>query len=374
MSVSARSSRRVRLVFALFLQGIVALCCPCEDRVERTVRMISAPASGSELVVVLADDGSDKTPTVLAISVASGKVLWNRDDLPLAYGAAFSPSGKTVALAVDRPPKNDSVAQIVDAASGKVLESIRQQDAPGYFPAKTQELAFSPDGSILYGLGEQYLYAWDTVTSKLLWTRDVPGGLPDNKLDHADSFALSADGRELGLNRFGLVYLLQAGPTKPRGATELPGDINNVGDQPAFSPDGHYFVTGFGYNSSFAKLAAHYTRGGLLWRLNGSKPVPVKDCGGYFAWTYNPEVFACQSYTGTHLRNVHDPNKDIGTAGPISDLPFVKVGNSVWAAAYKITDWKDPTKPLPLTLVELGTGKRLTIMLPGRSGPAGAKP
>ena len=56
----------------------------------------------------------------------------------------------------------------------------------------------------------------------------------------------------------------------------------------------------------------------------------------------------------------------MGTAGPASDLPILKVGNSLWVAAYRRMDWKDPTKALALTLVELGAGRRVTIMVPGR--------
>ena len=97
-----------------------------------------------------------------------------------------------------------------------------------------------------------------------------------------------------------------------------------------------------------------------------AKPLAVEDCGGGIAWTYNPDIFACQNATGAHLRNIRDPQKDIGAAGPVSDLPILKVGHSLWVAAYRSTDWKDASKPLPLTLVELGTGKRVTVTLPGR--------
>jgi hypothetical protein len=79
-------------------------------------------------------------------------------------------------------------------------------------------------------------------------------------------------------------------------------------------------------------------------------------------------VFGCQNESGAHLRNLHDPQKNIGAAGPVSDLPILKVGNSLWSSAYKRSDWKDPAKPLSLTLGELGTGRSVTLTLPGR-GP-----
>jgi hypothetical protein len=78
-------------------------------------------------------------------------------------------------------------------------------------------------------------------------------------------------------------------------------------------------------------------------------------------------VFGCQNDSGTHLRNIHDPQKNIGVAGPVSDLPILKAGGSLWAVGYRNGDWKDPAKGLPLTLVELGTGRRVTVTLPGRT-------
>ena len=96
-----------------------------------------------------------------------------------------------------------------------------------------------------------------------------------------------------------------------------------------------------------------------LWLPDSKAAITIGDCGAGIAWTYSPAVFACQNATGTHLRNVHDPQTDVGQAAPPSDLPVLKVGNSLWSAAYKITDWTDPNKPLPLTLVELGGGRRV---------------
>ena len=105
--------------------------------------------------------------------------------------------------------------------------------------------------------------------------------------------------------------------------------------------------------------------------MDGStRAVKIAGCGGSIAWSGTTDVFGCQNATGAHLRNVHDPDKDIGAAGPVSDLPILKVGNSLWSVAYKDGDWKDPGKSLPLNMTELGTGKQVTVTLPGRQfGP-----
>ena len=102
------------------------------------------------------------------------------------------------------------------------------------------------------------------------------------------------------------------------------------------------------------------------WVGSNPKGTRIEGCGGGIAWTDDPNLFGGQSADGAHLRNMNDPTKNIGAACPPSDLPILKVGSSLWSIAYKNTDWKDATKPLPLTLVELGTGKRVTISIPGR--------
>ena len=89
-------------------------------------------------------------------------------------------------------------------------------------------------------------------------------------------------------------------------------------------------------------------------------------CGGAILWTDAPDLFACRDNTGEHLRNLQDPTRNVGAAGPPGDLPILKVGHSLWVAAYHHGDWSVPSKSLALRLVELGSGKQLTVSVPGR--------
>ena len=175
--------------------------------------------------------------------------------------------------------------------------------------------------------------------------------------DALSGITVSPDGKELAVIEENAPTLLSAGTSQPKTVTALTSTLSTTAV--AFNAASDLLAAGESLLPSSRVLTE-------VWRAGQRRPLVVTDCGGGIAWTYNPDIFACQNSTGAHLRSIRDPQKDIGAAGPVSDLPILKVGNSLWVAAYKTTDWKDPGKPLPLTLVELGTGKRVTVTLPGR--------
>jgi hypothetical protein len=65
-----------------------------------------------------------------------------------------------------------------------------------------------------------------------------------------------------------------------------------------------------------------------FWVGGSVKARRVDGCGGGIAWADDLDVFACQNAAGAHLRNIHDPAKDVDAAGPPGDLPILKVGHS----------------------------------------------
>jgi WD40 repeat protein len=347
-----------------------AFFCVClltaagQTRATRTVE--AAATAGSTLVVAVDDDMPAIANRVFAFSLSDGHLIWSRGGLPRIHAIALNEQAHQVALGASGVSDSEPSLLIVDEKDGHTVKQIGSDAEHHFFPSQVQSLAFAPDGDALYALTDDGLAAWNTRAWHFTWKLPLPGGLPRTRIDTATSFALAPDGNTLGLNRFGRVFLINTDQAKPRRVRELPGDINNVGDQPAFSPDGKYFVTGFGYNSSFSQKAEHFGRGGLLWHLNGSKPIPVRDCGGYFAWTSDVNTFVCGNGSGSHLRHVQDPNKDAGLPAPASDLPFLTDRKGVWVAAYTINSWKDPLKPFALKLTEIGGSKQVTVMLPGR--------
>ena len=186
------------------------LSARCQTDVQRTVVALAATVSGSTLFVSLSDLGLGVAPRLFAFSLPEGRLLWQRSDLPAVHALALSPDGVTLALGLSGVPDSAAATWMIDARSGRQTGSIRSSERLRFFPTETKALAFSPDGSTLFGLTDDGLFAWDLPGSKLLWHMDVPGGDPKVRFDTAETFALSADGSKLALNRFGTMYVLPA--------------------------------------------------------------------------------------------------------------------------------------------------------------------
>ena len=346
--------------------------------VQRKVVAFAATSSGSGVVAAVNDDVGESACGVFMISPTSGRVAWRVGKLPRIGSLAVAPDGGTIAVGLVGIPDKDPGVIVLQTSSGKQVGALGFDEKLGFAPGVTyprygdgvEQLAFSPDGSLLYGLSNDTLFAWDMGAKKYLWIRDVPAVIeaPPDLADplpygHATTFALSPDGRQIAAARDTL-RIATAGRSRPVHFITRGNDLAlDPPARPAFSPDSRVLAAGdlnTAHGNGTPTYATEYWVGGAL------KSHKIPGCGGGIAWTDDPNVFGCQNETGAHLRDLRDPLKDIGAAGPVSDLPILKVGNSLWAAAYKRTDWKDPTKALALTLVELGTGKRVTVSLPGR--------
>ena len=384
-----RSRVSIRLCAPSFLLGLMVLLvlasyAPAQTTPFREIEALAASHSGSLLVVAIDDGGHGRPSKVVCFSPASQKVAWQIVP-PFTVGSvAVSPDGNTVAVGLVAVTERDSGVLLLDARSGKKVGGIGDDPNSYFIPglvfprfgSGVSQLRYSPDGAVLYGLSNDTLFAWDVAAKKYLWTKDVPAiieappDLPDPlPYGHATGFTLSPDGRQIAAVR-DAVRVAAAGRTTPKHFIRRNAARGLEVDVAAFSADSRILAAGEFGTLPDGKTMVHATD---FWINGALNAVHIEGCGDGIAWTNQPDVFGCQNDGGAHLRNIHDTQKDIGAAGPPSDLPLLKVGNSIWAAAYKAADWKDPSKPLPLTLVELGTGKRVTVTLPGRIGSAAAK-
>ncbi len=311
------------------------------------------------------------------MSLSTRQIVWQQAQ-PFTIGSvAMSPDGSTVAVGLVGVPDSDLGVVLLDAHSGKQMSGLGVDldldFSPGTvyprFGSGVSQLRYSPDGALLYGLSNDTLFAWDVAAKKYLWITDIPAVIkaPPNLPDplpygHATDFALSPDGRQIAALRDAL-RIATAGRIKPRHFIERSPIHDTRIETVVFSADSRVLAAGEYGTLKDGKTVFYATD---LWINGATKAIHIDGCGAGIAWTGTPDEFGCQNDSGSHLRNIVAPQKDIGTAAPLGDLPILKVGSSLWSSVYKRSDWTDPTKPLALTLVELGTGKHVSISLPGR--------
>ena len=342
------------LWFAAALASVAESASVCGGPTVSTLQALS----GSPVLIVGVTDPNNTCGRLLAINAENSAVLWTDDGLLSSATVAIALNGRRIVVAQSRAGSQLPALGVIDALTGKVTAPLKDDRSHGLVltGGDASSLTLAPDGGEVYAsLRNGWIAAWDATTGKSLFTQDPPASA--GRLD-SGRVAIAPSGKLLAVARDTGVYLLRLPPEHAGGdQTFAPVDSHFTGLQlfaPSFSEDGAWFAVEHGYPIE-----------SLFFHPPLRQPAAtLKDCSG-IRWQ-NADTFACQNSTGAHLRSIRDPQKDIGAAGPVSELPILKVGNSLWVAAYKQTDWKDPSKPLPLTLLELGSGKRVTVTLPGR--------
>jgi WD40 repeat protein len=153
-----------------------------------------------------------------------------------ASGVAFSPSGRTLAVA-DRDG-----ATLWDVATGRITATLRDPQrrpasAPRPVTLGTWSLAFSPSGTTLaLADGDGDVYLWDVASSRLLGTLTAPG---QGGTTTANSVAFSPSGTTLATNGGPGAYLWDLSTRRVAQTFSDPDSIAPEVNALAWSPDGN---------------------------------------------------------------------------------------------------------------------------------------
>jgi WD40 repeat protein len=133
------------------------------------IRAVAFSANGAWLAAGLGEP--KQRGRVVLWDVASRKQLWSHEEATGIPSVAFSPDGKTIAIAV-----YDHTAKLLDPGTGRVLKTLRGHK--NYVRA----VAFSPDGKTLATGGwDRTVKLWDlpagTERKTLAWPSDQLFGL-----------------------------------------------------------------------------------------------------------------------------------------------------------------------------------------------------
>lgn len=367
---------RGRSLLWLLVLGTCHLFCQSSD--SRSVAAIAAASDGSLLFVAIADfqlaGGS-----VLAIAASSNRIVWQHRVQHTPTTLTVSPDNRTLAAGFAGVPESDAGVLLYATESGKQTGSLGIDADLGFLPGEQYAawgngivgLAFSPDQAVLYGVSNDDLFAWDMQAKRYLWVVEIPadpGHAKDSPeliaLGHTSGLALSPNGKQLAVAR-GMLRITSAGRMRPAHFIQRGGEDKKavLASGPVFSSDSRILT------ATYVAASNSSTGFSKNWIGSSLKPTQIPDCEAGVMWmagALSVDMFGCQNESGAHLRNIHDPLKNVGAAAPAGNLPLLRVGNSLWSTDYSLGSWKNPTTPFILTLGELGTGKRLILTLPGR--------
>jgi hypothetical protein len=361
-----------RLLFGLCLTLLfVAQSASAADRVIDTVALSQ---DGALLVTYVEDDGYLRSTTpafgdLAASSTSTGKVLWSIRQHDQVSSLAISPDKRVIAVGYRNMDETKDGVEFLDASTGKQMGTVPNDSQQHFYPGQSfpswsggvAQLVYSSDGTLLYGLSTDGLFAWSLSSHSLLWKKAVPGGEAINSVDHPSTFSVSPDGKQIAVVRLSDVYVMTAGPSAPKLVVKRAGGLTMAGPSRAvFSPDSKSLAAGEQLSTK-----RYATR---VWAQGRARPIDIPDCGGGVAWQADGKAIACQNNQSTSLRALDAPTTTIGAPAPASDLPVLQVGSSLWVAAYRSSDWQQPTQPLALKLIELQpNGKQITVSLPART-------
>jgi len=205
-----------------------------------TIQLTSHVGKAACLGVALSPDGKHLAACngyeITFWNTARQKKLWAvRDEVSSAYGAAFSPDGKAVAVVANKR------ILVLDATTGKPKrEPLREKDNPNAYVC----VAFSPDGRLLAAGSNKSVTLWSTESGEIVDRLDA-----HQKLINAITFG--PDGSKMataGGDRHVKVWDVKSGQVIHAWQTTFPVaaliQSEQIGEAPpsdvAFSPDGRH--------------------------------------------------------------------------------------------------------------------------------------
>ncbi len=277
-------------------------------------------------------------PPVRLWDVGAGKLVQTLDahgvsgqdsNFAFAMAVAFSPDGKRLASA------GREAIMISDVATGKTLARYKREKA------WINSLAFTPDGKTLVAGDENAkAHVWDAVTGQERFTLD-------RRMWIGRSAALSSDGKTVAVGGvFNAVRLWDV--TSGKELFPDPDGHDAPVHAVAFSPDGRLLVSG-GANGHIHFWDA--ADGRHLRRLKGNSASAVSFAPDgrrlATAWTFNKTVRVWDVDTGDEVLKLPHDTDDRGIGG----VAFAAGGKTLVTA-----DWKPASR---LYVWDAATGKPL---------------
>jgi WD40 repeat protein len=222
----------------------------------RRRKTLPPPAHLSFHCLAASEDGkrlaADVQGAVTVWDAATARPAWHRHfhtEPPIIRALAFSPDGRTLAVAVedDKAVGSYDAVRLCDAASGKEAGRLSAPTRYGCITA----LAYAPDGTYLAAGcgGRSAIHLWDTASGRRF--REVgwharpprgpvrPGQLPPGPTPGSVSLAVSPDGKTLAAAcSDGWLRLFEAASGGLRHEAEVEAETV------AFSPDGALLASG----------------------------------------------------------------------------------------------------------------------------------
>jgi hypothetical protein len=220
-------------------------------------------------------------------------------------------------------------------------------------------VAFSADSSIVYAITGNN-FGGRIRDGKNVFHLEAPGPEASGPLHQAETIDISRN--SMALTRPIGLYISVLAPEVASGEAAEPLLRHEIPDTDLqegwFSPNGIYVAAP-------SLVSPGSTR---IWNsATGRLTTSIPGCSISAVWSSDSKSIACLTKSAVKLHSITNPKQILATA-PHERLTSLLSGGGIWLYTI-IRDgaWQNNSKPLKFTLTQLGSGKHLTVSLPGRS-------